>query len=47
MIPTLLGIMVANFIIIHAAPGGPIDYVMSRLQSNSSAGESEGGSCSG
>ena len=43
IIPTLLGIMLANFLIIHAAPGGPIDYVMSRLQTSSSAGEVGGG----
>jgi microcin C transport system permease protein len=32
MIPTLFGIMVLNFIIINAAPGGPIEQVLARLQ---------------
>lgn len=32
MIPTLLGIMLVNFIIVQAAPGGPIDQVIARYQ---------------
>jgi microcin C transport system permease protein len=32
MIPTLLGIMVLNFVIINAAPGGPVEQVLARLQ---------------
>ncbi|MGH7786957.1 MAG: microcin C ABC transporter permease YejB [Candidatus Binatia bacterium] len=32
MIPTLLGIMVLNFVIIQAAPGGPIEQVLAQLQ---------------
>jgi microcin C transport system permease protein len=39
IIPTLLGIMLANFLIVHAAPGGPVEYVMSRFQGDSSSGE--------
>lgn len=35
--PTLFGIMIVNFIIINAAPGGPIEYAMSRLQETHSA----------
>jgi microcin C transport system permease protein len=31
MIPTLLGVMVVNFVIIHAAPGGPVEQVLARL----------------
>ena len=36
MIPTLLGIMLLNFIIVQAAPGGPIDQVLARFQGLSS-----------
>lgn len=32
MIPTLLGIMLINFIIIQAAPGGPVEQVLSKLR---------------
>src|ERR1041385_8340709 len=32
MIPTLLAIMVVNFFIIQAAPGGPIQQVISKLK---------------
>ncbi|MCX4024804.1 microcin C ABC transporter permease YejB [Endozoicomonas sp. SM1973] len=32
IIPTLLGIMVINFIIIQAAPGGPVEQMIARLQ---------------
>ncbi|WP_417329686.1 microcin C ABC transporter permease YejB [Halomonas cupida] len=32
MIPTLVGIMLLNFIIVQAAPGGPIDQVLARFQ---------------
>ena len=41
MIPTLLGILLLNFIIVQAAPGGPIDQMMARfegLNSNASTG---------
>lgn len=31
MIPTLLGIMVLNFMIVQAAPGGPVERMISRL----------------
>jgi microcin C transport system permease protein len=53
MIPTLLGIMVLNFVIINAAPGGPVEQVLARLQgtavdatarfSGGSQGEAGGG----
>lgn len=36
MIPTLLGIMLVNFIIIQAAPGGPIQQVISKLRGGGS-----------
>jgi microcin C transport system permease protein len=32
MVPTLFGIMVLNFIIIHAAPGGPVEQILAQLQ---------------
>ncbi|MEE2658710.1 MAG: microcin C ABC transporter permease YejB [Candidatus Latescibacterota bacterium] len=32
MIPTLFGIMVVNFVIVQAAPGGPVEQMMARLQ---------------
>jgi microcin C transport system permease protein len=32
MIPTLFGIMLANFLIIQAAPGGPIEQVIAQLK---------------
>ena len=31
MIPTLFGIMVVNFLIVQAAPGGPVEQVIARL----------------
>jgi len=32
ILPTLLGIMVINFVIIQAAPGGPVEQVLAELQ---------------
>ncbi|BBI62124.1 hypothetical protein HSBAA_34300 [Vreelandella sulfidaeris] len=32
MIPTLFGIMLLNFIIVQAAPGGPIDQMLARFE---------------
>ena len=32
IIPTLLGIMILNFIIVQAAPGGPIEQIVAKLQ---------------
>lgn len=32
MIPTLLGIMLLNFVVIHAAPGGPIEQVLAKVK---------------
>lgn len=37
MIPTLLGIMILNFVIIHAAPGGPVEQILAKLQGNTLA----------
>jgi microcin C transport system permease protein len=33
MIPTLLGIMLINFVIVQLAPGGPIDQIIEQMQS--------------
>ena len=32
VIPTLIGIMLVNFIIVQAAPGGPVDLMIARLR---------------
>jgi len=32
IVPTLFGIMVVNFIIVQAAPGGPVEQVLAKLQ---------------
>ena len=32
MIPTLFGIMVLNFLIVNAAPGGPVEQLLAQLQ---------------
>lgn len=32
MIPTLLGIMIVNFVIVQAAPGGPVELMISRIK---------------
>jgi microcin C transport system permease protein len=39
MIPTLLGIMVVNFVVIQAAPGGPIDRTIAQLRGAGGATE--------
>jgi microcin C transport system permease protein len=35
MIPTLFGIMVVNFVIIQAAPGGPVEQFIARVEGHS------------
>jgi len=32
MIPTLLGIMLLNFVIVQAAPGGPVERMLAQIQ---------------
>ena len=32
MIPTLFGIMVINFVIVQAAPGGPVELMIARIK---------------
>ncbi|MCI0508870.1 microcin C transport system permease protein [Chromohalobacter marismortui] len=49
MIPTLLGILLLNFIIVQMAPGGPIDQMLARFQgmdSNASTRLESGGETS-
>ena len=36
MIPTLFGIMLINFVIIQAAPGGPVQQILSKMRGQSS-----------
>jgi microcin C transport system permease protein len=36
MIPTLFGIMVVNFVIVQAAPGGPVDVMIARIKGQGS-----------
>jgi len=43
IIPTLFGIMLLNFIIIQFAPGGPVEQILSQLESEEQGGASEGG----
>jgi microcin C transport system permease protein len=47
MIPTLFGIMVINFVVIQAAPGGPIDQTIAQLRGMGSATERFAGSAGG
>ena len=48
MIPTLLGIMLANFLIVQAAPGGPIEQVIAQLKGHGLEATSRvGGSAGG
>ena len=48
VIPTLLGIMVINFFIIQAAPGGPVEQMISQIQGTAvDATERFSGSASG
>ena len=48
MIPTLLGIMILNVVIIQAAPGGPIDVMIARIKGQTSDATARlGGSAGG
>ncbi len=48
MVPTLIGIMLVNFVIIQSAPGGPVDQAIARLQGEDvSAAASIGGGAVG
>jgi len=37
IIPTLIGIMLLNFIIVQAAPGGPVDQMIAQMQGHGNA----------
>jgi microcin C transport system permease protein len=43
IVPTLFGIMIINFAIIHTAPGGPIDNIISQMRGSKAIGERTGG----
>src|SRR5262245_58972874 len=48
MIPTLLGIMVINFVIVQAAPGGPVELMIARIKGTEVEATARlGGSASG
>ncbi|MBV8548430.1 MAG: microcin C ABC transporter permease YejB [Alphaproteobacteria bacterium] len=48
IIPTLFGIMVLNFLIVQAAPGGPIEQIVAKLHGNDVAATARvGGSAAG
>src|SRR4030088_1096342 len=48
VVPTLIGIMVVNFFIIQAAPGGPVEQMLAQIQGTSvDATERFSGSASG
>jgi microcin C transport system permease protein len=32
MLPTLFGIMLINFVVVQAAPGGPVEQMIYRMQ---------------
>lgn len=44
MIPTILGIMVINFLIVQAAPGGPVDQMIAKLQGHQETNRVSGSS---
>ena len=48
MVPTLLGIMVINFIVVQAAPGGPVELMVARIKGTASEATGRiGGSAGG
>ncbi len=48
MLPTLLGIMIVNFVIVQAAPGGPVDVMIARIKGQASEATARvGGSAGG
>ncbi|HEY7609350.1 MAG TPA: microcin C ABC transporter permease YejB [Alphaproteobacteria bacterium] len=42
MVPTVVGIMVINFVVINMAPGGPIDRIIAEMRGGPSLGERTG-----
>ena len=48
MLPTLLGIMIVNFVVVQAAPGGPVDLMIARIKGHSAEATARvGGSAGG
>jgi microcin C transport system permease protein len=47
IIPTLFGIMVVNFVIVQAAPGGPVELLIARLKGTAVAATARFGSTGG
>ncbi len=48
IVPTLFGIMVANFVIVQAAPGGPVELMIARLKGQAAEATARfGGSAGG
>ncbi|RMU67388.1 Peptide ABC transporter, permease protein, partial [Pseudomonas savastanoi pv. glycinea] len=43
IIPTLLAILIVNFLIVQAAPGGPVEQAIARIQAFSPNGVGGGG----
>ena len=43
IVPTLIGIMCINFLLVQFVPGGPIEQIISDLENNSSFLDSIGG----
>jgi microcin C transport system permease protein len=46
IIPTLFGILLINFIIIQAAPGGPVEQMIAKLEGFEGATSRIAGGCS-
>ena len=42
MVPTVVGILVINFVVINMAPGGPIDNIIAQMRGGPSLGERTG-----
>jgi microcin C transport system permease protein len=48
MVPTLFGIMVVNFIVVQAAPGGPVELMIARIKGHTAEATARvGGSATG
>jgi microcin C transport system permease protein len=48
MVPTLFGIMVVNFIVVQAAPGGPVELMIARIKGHAAEATARvGGSATG
>src|SRR5215813_12255932 len=47
IIPTLFGIMVINFVIVQAAPGGPVELLIARIKGTAVDATSRLGSAGG